>query len=59
MNRQVSGSSLIGRAWAFLLGTLVFVLIAQMLVKLVVPLLPWVVVGAVGFVGWTWWRSRW
>jgi len=56
-----AGASWVQRAWGWLLGGLVFVVLAQVLVSLAVELLPVVLVAAAVTFSLSWWRSsqRW
>ena len=57
---QLGPGSWSSRAWSWLLGALLFVVLVQVLVGLLRPLLPWlVVVGLVGLALTVWNQRRW
>lgn len=57
MNGQGPGGSLVSRAWAWLLGGFVFVVLLQVLADMVMDVLPLLVLAGVVTVGLWWWRS--
>lgn len=57
MNGQGPRASMVSRAWAFLAGVFVFVVLLRILAAMVMDMLPVLVAAAVVIAGVWWWRS--